>query len=951
MRSLVRMVSIFSIPLALLIAASGATQTQRGSIDGKVADKTGAVLPGVTVTVSSPLLLAPVVATTDASGRYVVVNLLPGTYDVTYALQGFSTLARQGIIVSVGRTTTLEVTLEVAGVAETLTVVGETPTVDVRSTNVSTNLDQSLIQEVPTSRDVWSILQTQAPQVVLNREDVGGSEGGLQAVFSTGGSTWHQNTYSVNGVVTTDPAATGATMYYFDYDSFQEVQVSTGSHSAEVATPGVYLNVVIKSGTDAFHGGASYYYEDKGLASDNLDQNLIDQGVTRGSSINLYSDFTGQFGGPIIKDKLRFYTSWRDWRIHRDVVNFPLGENTDIFSGLGSVTYQINPRNQVTGLFTRQTYLKPRRGTENGFFDPVATWIEDDVFDIAQGAWHSNISDNSLLDTRVSYSSISFPLLPQVDATEAGNYDLATGAYSRSQAFGYYDQYRDRLSVNGAFTRFVSGWHGSHQIKMGAEFQNAGEHFEEFYIRDLATYTVDGVPSFVDFRKSHFTAANRFHELNFFAQDSWTANDRLTVNLGLRFAATRGFTPAQESPAGTFFPAQTFPEQDVLSWNTFAPRLGLVYDLTGRGKNALKLSYGRYDHVVSTGFIGTVNQNGSAGQFHEWNDKNGDGIFQLGEEGALLSTSGGNANQVDPNLGQPHTDEFTAGIDNELPGQFRFTANFVYRKKSNLVALVNVGAPENGGYLPVEAVDPGRDGVTGTSDDQTITVFNRKPELSDQFLETNPAGFDGNFKGLELVVQKRFSNRWQFLGSWAVSKSTLERTAITNGEYGGEEEGAGGIGFSPGGTAAYLSANGAINNHGESDFFDRTNQVKMVASYQIPHLDVNIAGTYKYQTGTPYGRVLTLTEDASGNAFNQGNITIFAEPRETFRFPSIHNVDFRASKFFNVGQHRLEFIADIFNLLNANVITNFNVNTGDVFQQPLNVYGPRVLRFGARWTF
>jgi hypothetical protein len=126
----------------------------------------------------------------------------------------------------------------------------------------------------------------------------------------------------------------------------------------------------------------------------------------------------------------------------------------------------------------------------------------------------------------------------------------------------------------------------------------------------------------------------------------------------------------------------------------------------------------------------------------------------------------------------------------------------------------------------------------------------------------------------------------------------------------------------------------------------------MVASYQIPGIDVNLAGTYKHQTGTPYGRILTLTEDANGNAFNQGNVTIFAEPRETFRFPSLNNVDFRASKFFDIGRNRVEFIFDVFNLFNSNVVTNFNVNTGeDVFQAPLNVYGPRVVRFGGRWTF
>ena len=144
----------FSITLALGVSGAFA-QTQRGSIDGKVVDNTGAVLPGVSVTVAGPLLITPRTETTDSTGSYVIVNLLPGTYEVTYAISGFRTLVRQGVIVSVGRTTTIDPSLDVAGVEETVTVVGETPAVDVRSTNVSTNLDQALIQEVPTSRDIW----------------------------------------------------------------------------------------------------------------------------------------------------------------------------------------------------------------------------------------------------------------------------------------------------------------------------------------------------------------------------------------------------------------------------------------------------------------------------------------------------------------------------------------------------------------------------------------------------------------------------------------------------------------------------------------------------------------------------------------------------------------------------------------------------------------------------
>ncbi len=114
---------------------------------------------------------------------------------------------------------------------------------------------------------------------------------------------------------------------------------------------------------------------------------------------------------------------------------------------------------------------------------------------------------------------------------------------------------------------------------------------------------------------------------------------------------------------------------------------------------------------------------------------------------------------------------------------------------------------------------------------------------------------------------------------------------------------------------------------------------------------MNIAGVFKSQTGTPYGRILALSTDANGTAFNQGAISIFAEPRGTYRFPTINGFDFRVSKFVNFGRNRVEFIMDIFNVMNNNVVTDFNVNSGGVFQDPTNVYGPRVIRFGGRWLF
>ena len=339
-----RLVPSLIVLLLLGAAAVHAQSLQVGTITGTVADASGAVAPGVTVTLTSPVLLTPRTIVTDSAGGYAFQSLPLGDYTASYELSGFKKVLREGLTVTAARTLTVDVTLEAGNLAETVTVVGGPPTVDVTNTNVATSIDTQALQTIPTARDVWAILQNLAPQVVLDREDVGGSQGGLQAVFSAFGSTWHQNTYALNGVNVTDPAASGAAGFYYDFDSFQETQVSTAQHSAEIGTPGVYYNIIVKSGTDSFHGGSAYYFENSSMVSDNLSQELRDQGVSIGSSINLFSDWTAQLGGPLARQRLRFFTSWRDWRIHRDVVDFPESENTDMFSGLGNVTYQLNPQ-------------------------------------------------------------------------------------------------------------------------------------------------------------------------------------------------------------------------------------------------------------------------------------------------------------------------------------------------------------------------------------------------------------------------------------------------------------------------------------------------------------------------------------------------------------------------------------------------------------------------------
>jgi len=938
---------ILLLALTLVPSILWAQALQTGDIRGRALDSSGAVLPGVAVTLTSPVLITPKTTTTDAQGTYAFPALTPGTYALTFELSGFRKFSRTELEVSVGRTLTADATMAVGAMTENITVEG-TPNVDVTKTNLATNLDTHQLQGVPTARDVWAILQNMAPQVVLDREDVGGSEGGLQAVFSTHGSTWHQNTYALNGVNVTDPSATGASGFYFDYDSFQDVQISTAQHPADVGTPGVYFNQVTKSGTDKFHGGSAYYFENGSTVGNNLTQELKDQGVRSGSSINLFSDWTAQLGGPLIRDKVRFFTSWRDWRIHRNVVDFPESENTDLFSWLVNATYQLNAKNQITGLATRQTYWKPNRNAD-ALIAPEATWIEDDIFRIYQGRYNSSITNSALFDARVSYLKVDFPLKFQPDVTGPHTTELSTGFQSGAAAQGF-QFYRSRTSGEFTLSYYKNDWLGAdHDLKGGYQFFRGYARTGADVLEAVDQSVLNGVGSSITQYNTPLDSQDTFTGNVLFLQDNVRPTDRLTLNLGVRYENNHGFLPAQSSPAGRFTGPRNFPEQDLIHWNTVAARTGAVYDVLGTHKLAVKGGYARYYHAIGTGFVDVSNQNGFGGTGFAWNDANRNLHYEPGEEGQVLFTFGGSITSVDPNLKQPHTDEGSFGVEFEAPKQIRVSAMFVGRRGRDLIAVIETGVPQDSaGYTPVTALDPGPDATAGTSDDQRITVYNQVASTLGQNkqLETNPSDFTTGFKGFEVTAQRRFANRWQFLTSYSVSKDNLSTAGVgVGGAFGGgEEEGAGT-------SSAFTSPNGKINNtHGPS-FFDRTHILKMDGSYEVPRWDMNVAAVLKVQTGTPYGRTLTVDSDVNGTPLNQGAITVFAEERGTRRFPTLTTMDFRVSKFVRVQQHRLEVLGDFFNLFNVSTVTNQNPNTGSDFGKPTGIIGPRAFRIGGRWSF
>ena len=302
-----RLVVLFAVALACL-AAPGFAQ-ERGEIYGKVTDASGAVLPGVTVTVSGPVLLQPISAISTESGTYRFPQLAIGIYTLKFELPGFKTVIKEGIRLEIGLSAQINQALEISTVQETVTVTGETPLVDLRDTGKTNRFTQETLQSIPSARDPWVMLE-QTASVVVDRSNVGGSQSGQQSNFIARGAAFSQQKWNLDGVDITDMSATGGSPVYFDFDSFEEMQVSTGGADVTMMTPGVGLNLVTKSGTDKYRGSGRYYITSDKFEAENITDSLRKQGATSGAPIQSIRDYGIEAGGPIVRGRAWFWAAY-----------------------------------------------------------------------------------------------------------------------------------------------------------------------------------------------------------------------------------------------------------------------------------------------------------------------------------------------------------------------------------------------------------------------------------------------------------------------------------------------------------------------------------------------------------------------------------------------------------------------------------------------------------------
>jgi hypothetical protein len=983
---------------ALLLLAGGAAvaQQQTGNVFGSVVDEQGAALPGVTVTLSG--IGAPQVFVTDAQGRFRYLNLSPGRYQLSASLEGFATVEYPNVNVSVARNTEIEVTMSSA-VEDVITVTAESPLLDERKVTTGTTVNEIELEKIPTARDPWVILQ-QAPGVMVDRVNVGGNESGQQSQFISPGTNANNSNWMVDGVMITDMGAVGSSPTYYNFDSFEEMQVSTGGSDVTMPTGGVTMNMVTRRGTNEWRGSGRYMITDDSIEQADTsfsnselgkagvwNNNRTQQRFLQGNSVVDVKDFGAELGGPVIKDRLWVWGSWGTQEIDlltlagvvAQADSLPQGPGSHDFTELPSYAVKINAQvaSNNSGIAFYHFGDKKKTGRNAGpTRPPETTWNQVGGTPIYKLEDTHIFNSNFYLTGMASYVDGGFSLTPQ--ASLEGDNTVWDAGFVWRHNFLLYDTIRpqEQAKLDGDY--FFNAGSSNHNLKFGVGLRNAVvTSFSTWQGRDRLV----GLKAFgTGFARADRSVENEMDYTNLYVQDTMTLGN-LTANFGLRYDLQEGKINSTVMPDHKTFPQQvpggTVPAIDMpYDWTSITPRLGVTYALGEERQTLLRASYARFADQLHSSIVEQINPGSYRYGYFYWDDLNNDDFITPNEVGDFYAFVGYDpnnpdefvsTNSVNSGLDAPMTDELVLGVEHALLPEFVVGLSATYRIYSDILqsdALVFDGAPTG-----LVGRDSRRDdyvlfdhlvGTLPNGQSFRVPLYRLKPGIS-TFAGTNLYNGDREqeYLGLSLTFNKRLSNNWLLRGhftqsdwTWDVPNSAIINPVInTTGSF---EDG-----------QTFLAGSG-------------TGSGAKGGIYISPGWSFDISGLYQIAPQRPWGfnvagnvngregYAIPYSVSVPGAVFGDGlgtRTTRVSSDTDSFRHDDVIIFNGRIEKEFNFGEFGLTLGIDGFNLFNEAYVLQraitisgrtetggraINSNTGDHVQE---IVSPRIFRIGARISF
>ena len=927
--------------MLLGLAAEAVAQVQTGSITGTVTDASGAVLPGVSITLTGDRLIGgPQIQVTDTSGTYRFSRLVPGAYNVKFELQGFRTVDRPNVIINASFVATINGKMEVGQVSETITVTGESPTVDVRSNVQQTVMSQEILEGIPTGRDPWSLAKL-IPGVQVSTYDVGGTQSMQQSGMSAHGSTGADVSYNIDGATVNWPGGGGgATMMYYDQGMFEEVNYMTSAIPAEVMAGGISINMVTKDGGNVWRGNLRYNFANDSLQSENFEDTRAANPAFLGNPTEKMYDANLSGGGAIVQNRVWVNGTVRRWIVN-NLVNArnpdgsqALDDNT-LKNYSGKIVTQLTSNNKLSFSYLWNDKIRGhRRDSSTQLIPDVASVVQTNPVQTTQ-AKYSGIRGSLVFESNFSVmdGQTNYTYQPDTAADAIRKEDIGTNevffASTRED-----HQPNSRHQWDNVFTFGKTGVGGEHLIKAGvqwarlyygSDYSVKGDHWVEYN---------NGVPLRVRQYNTPVFSENIANVTGFFLQDSWSMN-RLTLNIGARWDRYVGKLPDQERGENRFIGAASFPGREVINQSRGVWRMGASYDVTGSGRTALKASYSRYALQVGIDRVTSVNPVSNGNRTCPWSDPNGDGRFQESEVNVAQcsSFSGGATTNFAPGVRWPYSDEVTAGVETQLAGAVRVGAMFYYRTNRDQHGNRNTAVPTSA-YTPFTVTVPnGPGGTVANPKPTTVTVYNLAPALvsANATVRDNQAYLDTEYKGVEFTATKRFSARWQMQAGFTIGQN---RGGTTNGTDLNDPN-------------VTLYPEGIIGNDSETAF-------RISGSYRLPG-DITLAGSMLSNNGYPFQSTYAVSRAvaaAAGVSLTRASQTVVLSERGDERLPNVTMFDIRLSRPFRFGGGRsFQPQIEIFNLTNDDTVTSQTAAVGTAYLRPGAILSPRIIKLGFSLNF
>ena len=781
---------VFCALLGLFLTTPATAQLGTGTINGIVQDSSGAVIPGVTMILVNPGLVGGNQETvTDTRGAYQFLRLVPSaTYTVRAELTGFRPAARNNVVINADVNARVDLTLEVGGLSDEVTVSGEAQLLDTASVQNQQILSREVLDSIPTGNDLWSIGRV-VPSVLVTTYDVGGNLSFNNQTLDRarqrqrreqvpdrrlGREPW-QRLWQLEARL------------YFDTFMFTEVNYGIGNNSAEAAQGGVIYNMITRTGTNQLHADFRIMGTNHRLQANNLRPEvrarLLEWVPPRARAVSpnprngilKIVDSGLTISGPIVMNKLWFVTTGKlnplqDVRLGSyEPDGTEMVGNSRMRNASFKISWQVSAKNQLhfSHNYNRKGEMVHLPGMETNpvFGELRSTIVDDSRIKVTQVKWTSTVSSKAVLDVAYSrhYGIAGDSPNPAVQPGDLPRFDLTTLTQT-----GAANTYAHQYPLKPVFISSLTFLTNVHEIKVG--YQYNGNYYGRdtyslsHYPAGLVARYRDGVPDSVQTFNTPLDTQNNTSENAVYIQDRWRPGRKLTVNVGVRLEKVSAWFPAMCQETTIFIAGQCYDAGRMPDWLDLAPRFGMIYDLFGDGSTALKFAANRYWPGIGIGLISSVNPVRAANDTRSWVDRNADLIPQLDELGLSTGYSTGTANRFDPDLKRPYRNEINVEIERQLPGNVVVAVGYFHRDRKRNVGNRNLAVPRES-YTPVT--------VTEAVSGRQVTVYNQSAALRGRLdvLFHNAPENDTTYNGLDITFNKRMSNRWMLIGGLTLNKN------------------------------------------------------------------------------------------------------------------------------------------------------------------------------------